>query len=168
MTHASSIALLDTSLLVVSINSIPRLLDLNNPGSWPNVFREFGVRGYLCESLGKLESLVDRDLSKNKMQATAMVSVQSTTSVPAALLNGRSIDFRLDRNMLSKIEHVQLKIAVTNSTGASVTLAPVYLKFSEMKEVIFSLPLTHLICGLKICSIPAVNLQVELHSRTQV
>ncbi len=42
----------------------PHLLDLHNPGSWPNVFREFGVRGYLCESIGKLESLLDRDLQK--------------------------------------------------------------------------------------------------------
>jgi superfamily II DNA or RNA helicase len=42
----------------------PHLLDENNPGSWPNVFRDFGVRGYLCESLGKLESLLDRNLQK--------------------------------------------------------------------------------------------------------
>ena len=42
----------------------PHLLDESNPGAWPNVFREFGVRGYLCESIGKLESLLDRDLSK--------------------------------------------------------------------------------------------------------
>jgi PLD-like domain/SNF2-related domain len=42
----------------------PHLLDEQNPGSWPNVFRDFGVRGYLCESLGKLESLLDRDLQK--------------------------------------------------------------------------------------------------------
>jgi hypothetical protein len=42
----------------------PHLLDEHNPGSWPNVFREFGVRGSLCESLGKLESLLERDLSK--------------------------------------------------------------------------------------------------------
>lgn len=42
----------------------PHLLDEHNPGSWPNVFRDFGVRGYLCESLGKLESLLDRDLRK--------------------------------------------------------------------------------------------------------
>ena len=42
----------------------PHLLDENNPGSWPNVFREFGVRGYLCESIGKLDSLLNRDLSK--------------------------------------------------------------------------------------------------------
>lgn len=40
----------------------PHLLDQHNPGSWPNVFRDFGVRGYLCESLGKLQSLLDRDL----------------------------------------------------------------------------------------------------------
>jgi superfamily II DNA/RNA helicase len=42
----------------------PHLLDAHNPGSWPNVFRDFGVRGSLCESLGKLESLLERDLSK--------------------------------------------------------------------------------------------------------
>jgi superfamily II DNA or RNA helicase len=42
----------------------PHLLDEHNPGSWPNVFRDFGVRGFLCESLGKLESLLDRDLQK--------------------------------------------------------------------------------------------------------
>jgi superfamily II DNA/RNA helicase len=42
----------------------PHLLDAHNPGSWPNVFRDFGVRGFLCESLGKLESLLDRDLQK--------------------------------------------------------------------------------------------------------
>ncbi len=45
----------------------PHLLDEHNPGSWPNVFRDFGVRGYLCESLGKLESLLDRDLQKFKV-----------------------------------------------------------------------------------------------------
>ena len=42
----------------------PHLLDKHNPGSWPNVFREFGVRGYQCESIGNLESLLDRDLQK--------------------------------------------------------------------------------------------------------
>lgn len=42
----------------------PHLLDEHNPGSWPNVFREFGVRGFLCESLGKLHALLDRDLQK--------------------------------------------------------------------------------------------------------
>jgi superfamily II DNA or RNA helicase len=42
----------------------PHLLDSHNPGSWPNVFREFGVRGFLCESVGKLEALANRDLQK--------------------------------------------------------------------------------------------------------
>lgn len=44
----------------------PHLLDEHNPGSWPNVFREFGVRGFLPVSVGKLQSLLKRDLSKYK------------------------------------------------------------------------------------------------------
>ncbi|HPA47836.1 MAG TPA: helicase-related protein, partial [bacterium] len=42
----------------------PHLLDEHNPGSWHNVFRDFGVRGYKCESVGKLEDLAERDLKK--------------------------------------------------------------------------------------------------------
>jgi superfamily II DNA/RNA helicase len=44
----------------------PHLLDRHNPGSWWNVFREFGVRGFHCESIGKLESLIDEDLTRYK------------------------------------------------------------------------------------------------------
>jgi superfamily II DNA or RNA helicase len=44
----------------------PHLLDRHNPGSWWNVFREFGVRGFHCESIGKLESLVEDNLTKYK------------------------------------------------------------------------------------------------------
>ena len=50
---------LDEPCLVIAP---PHLLDGHNPGSWPNVFRDFGVRGFLCESLGKLESLLEHDL----------------------------------------------------------------------------------------------------------
>jgi superfamily II DNA/RNA helicase len=43
----------------------PHLLDKHNPGSWPNVFNDFGVRGAEYESIGKLASLVERqDLEK--------------------------------------------------------------------------------------------------------
>src|SRR5271157_1066291 len=41
----------------------PALLDRKNPGSWPNVFGDFLVRGYICESIGKLDALLKRDLS---------------------------------------------------------------------------------------------------------
>ncbi len=44
----------------------PHLLDENNPGSWRNVFHQFGVRGYWCESIGKLDALLKRDLTKYK------------------------------------------------------------------------------------------------------
>lgn len=42
----------------------PQLLDENNPGSWRNVFLDFGVRRARFESIGKLDSLVEQDLSK--------------------------------------------------------------------------------------------------------
>ncbi len=52
---------LDEPCLVIAP---PHLLDKHNSGSWPNVFRDFGVRGADFESLGKLESLLERDLQK--------------------------------------------------------------------------------------------------------
>jgi len=42
----------------------PALLDRNNPGSWPNVFGDFGVRQTDFESLGKLDDLLKRDISR--------------------------------------------------------------------------------------------------------
>jgi superfamily II DNA/RNA helicase len=42
----------------------PSLLDRNNPGSWPNVFGEFGVRQSHFESVGKLDELLKRDTSR--------------------------------------------------------------------------------------------------------
>ncbi|HVU09080.1 MAG TPA: helicase-related protein [Verrucomicrobiae bacterium] len=43
----------------------PHLLDKHNPGSWPNVFRDFGVRGAEFESIGKLASLLEREDLEN-------------------------------------------------------------------------------------------------------
>ena len=37
----------------------PVLLDEGNPGSWPNVFRDFGVRSWKASSWGKLDQLID-------------------------------------------------------------------------------------------------------------
>ncbi len=42
----------------------PHLLDKHNRGSWPNVFGDFGVRQTDFESIGKLEDLLERDVSK--------------------------------------------------------------------------------------------------------
>jgi len=44
----------------------PTLLDKNNPGSWPNIFDEFGVRQREFESLGKLDSIIRRGTEKYK------------------------------------------------------------------------------------------------------
>jgi len=42
----------------------PVLLDKNNPGSWPVVFTDFGVKGYEFESVGKLDRLVKQGTDK--------------------------------------------------------------------------------------------------------
>lgn len=42
----------------------PHLLDKSSPGSWPNVFGDFRVPQSDFESVGKLDALLDRDLSK--------------------------------------------------------------------------------------------------------
>jgi len=42
----------------------PHLLDKHNPGSWPNVFGAFRVPQTDFESIGKLEDLLERDVSR--------------------------------------------------------------------------------------------------------
>ncbi len=42
----------------------PQLLDKDKRGSWPNVFSDFQVRQTDFESIGKLDSLLQRDVSK--------------------------------------------------------------------------------------------------------
>ncbi len=42
----------------------PVLLEKSNPGSWPNVFEDFGVRQTSFESLGKLDDLLKRGTEK--------------------------------------------------------------------------------------------------------
>lgn len=42
----------------------PILVNRDNPGSWPNVFGDFGVRGYDCESRGKLDKILERGVDK--------------------------------------------------------------------------------------------------------
>lgn len=42
----------------------PRVLDRDNPGSWPNVFSDFGVRQTDFESIGKIDKLLARGVDK--------------------------------------------------------------------------------------------------------
>jgi len=44
----------------------PSLLDENSPGAWPSVFRDFGVPGHKCVSIGKLEEILDQDVENYK------------------------------------------------------------------------------------------------------
>ncbi|MBV5299766.1 MAG: hypothetical protein JZU64_16970 [Rhodoferax sp.] len=42
----------------------PSLLDENSPGAWPVVFRDFGIPGHQCVSIGKLEELLTQDITR--------------------------------------------------------------------------------------------------------
>ena len=42
----------------------PILINRDNPGSWPNVFGDFGVKGSEFESRGKLDKILDRGVDK--------------------------------------------------------------------------------------------------------
>lgn len=42
----------------------PTLIDRNNPGSWPNVFGDFRIPQAEFESIGKLDDLLRRDITK--------------------------------------------------------------------------------------------------------
>jgi len=44
----------------------PSLLDENSPGAWPSVFRDFGIPGHKCVSIGKLEDLLEQDIESYK------------------------------------------------------------------------------------------------------
>jgi superfamily II DNA or RNA helicase len=44
----------------------PSLLDENSPGSWPSVFRDFGIPGHKCVSIGKLEDILEQDIESYK------------------------------------------------------------------------------------------------------
>ena len=44
----------------------PALISKDNPGSWENVLRDFGVRGYDCRSIGILERILEGDIDSYK------------------------------------------------------------------------------------------------------
>lgn len=44
----------------------PVLLEDSNPGSWPNVFMDFGVRSWKAESWGKLDTLIENGVDDFK------------------------------------------------------------------------------------------------------
>jgi superfamily II DNA/RNA helicase len=54
---------LDGRCLVVAP---PNLLDEDSPGSWPSVFRDFGVPGYKCISIGKLDQALEHGVDSYK------------------------------------------------------------------------------------------------------
>lgn len=42
----------------------PALIDENNPGSWTNVFHDFGVRSFKCKSIGNLDKVLEQGVDE--------------------------------------------------------------------------------------------------------
>lgn len=57
-------------------------------------------------------------------QSDCLVSINAQTTVPASLLDGGNLDFRPQRGIIDRFDHCYLRIAITNSTGASCTIQP--------------------------------------------
>lgn len=70
----------------------------------------------------------------NIMQSDTFISIQPKTTVPAALLNGGRLKFSTSKNQISRIKNGYIKITVSNTTGAAVTLTPTQL-WLQRKEI---------------------------------
>lgn len=57
----------------------------------------------------------------------------STAVNGASFLNGGQVDFKIDRGLLSILNHAYLQIKITNATGAAVTLAPMQLAVDRIE-----------------------------------
>ncbi len=66
-------------------------------------------------------------------QHKAIVNVQPSTTVDPNLLNGGLIDFRLEKGYIDILDHIYVKINVSNNTGAGVTLAPSQLMLDRFE-----------------------------------
>ena len=49
---------------------------------------------------------------------------QPSTSIPSGLMNGQSVDFRIERGIISRLSHMLFKYTISNQTGANVVLPP--------------------------------------------
>ena len=62
-----------------------------------------------------------------------LVTVQPSTTVPAALLNGGTLDFRIEKGVADVIDFAVIKHSFTNSSGAAVVLAPAQMLIQRVE-----------------------------------
>lgn len=53
-----------------------------------------------------------------------LVTVQPSTTVPAALLNAGQLDFRIEKGVADVVDFAVLKHSYTNSSGGAIVLSP--------------------------------------------
>ena len=94
----------------------------------PNMFRA------AITDLGGVVNHLHQVSAINIMQSDIFISVQPKTTIPASLLNGGRLKFSTSKNQISRIKNGYIKITVSNTTGASVTLAPTQL-WLQRKEI---------------------------------
>lgn len=70
--------------------------------------------------------MIARSSAYVEVQQEALVRIQPRTAINGAtVLNSGVVEFLLNKSQLSRLEELELKLDITNSTGAAVTLSPV-------------------------------------------
>lgn len=69
-----------------------------------------------------------------ELQQEALVRIQPRTAVnSAAVLNAGIVEFLLNKSQISRLEELHLKLDITNSTGAAVTLSPIRAMIQQIE-----------------------------------
>lgn len=76
------------------------------------------------KDIAGFDNLIDKESARCEMQARACVQIQPNTSVNSNLLNAGIVEFELSKDVLSRLDQVNLKITVSNTTGGNVVFAP--------------------------------------------
>lgn len=77
--------------------------------------------------------LLHADSTPVVIQSDAMVAQSPVTTVPVALLNGGTIDFRINKDVISKIWHAYLKVTLfNNASAANIVPAPFRTMINRM------------------------------------
>jgi len=105
----------------------------NFGGTYANAIIPTTVADSLTQSKGINGNITVRNADSATViaQTRTIVQAQPSTTVDPNLLNGGTIDFRIEKGMVDVLDHIYIIISVTNSTGSSCTIQPSQLLFDR-------------------------------------